>query len=102
MTRFSSMKLRRSSQASSSRPGTGVCNGTTLLICHRIRHMASPAQSTEAAVAAAEQCLEKGEPLMAYNALQEALDTSPEHVRLRQLQALALARSGDTGRANEI
>jgi len=61
-----------------------------------------PVESVDAAVAAAEQCLEKGEPLLAYNGLQDALQRWPEHTRLRQLQALSLARSGDTGRANEI
>src|SRR5260221_302391 len=61
-----------------------------------------PVDSVEGGVAAAEQCLEKGEPLLAYNSLQEALARWPEHTRLRQLQALALARSGDTARANEI
>lgn len=60
------------------------------------------AHSIEAAVASAEQCLERGEPLLAYNGVQEALERWPEHARLRQLQALALARSGDTRRANEV
>src|SRR5438034_2489679 len=58
--------------------------------------------SIETAVATAEQFLEKGEPLLAYNSLQESLARWPEHTRLRQLQALALARSGDTARANEV
>src|SRR4051812_45531680 len=60
------------------------------------------ADSAESAVGAAEQALEKGEPLLAYNGLQEALARWPEHTRLRQLQALSLARSGDTARANEM
>jgi len=56
----------------------------------------------EAAVEAAGQHLKKGEPLLAYNAVQEVLGQFPEHTRLRQLQALALARSGDIERANAI
>jgi len=56
----------------------------------------------EAAVEAADQHLKKGEPLLAYNAVQEALGQFPDHTRLRQLQALALARSGDIERANAI
>src|SRR5258705_9829301 len=61
-----------------------------------------PTESAETAVAAAQQNLEKGEPLLAYNILQDALARWPDHTRLRQLQALSLARSGDTARANEI
>jgi class 3 adenylate cyclase len=61
-----------------------------------------PTDSADGAVAVAEQALEKGEPLLAYNGLQEALARWPEHTRLRQLQALSLARSGDTARANEM
>ena len=53
-----------------------------------------------AVVRLAEEHLGKGEPLLAYNALQEGLARFPEHLRMRQLQALALARSGDTARAN--
>jgi class 3 adenylate cyclase len=62
--------------------------------------MPESAPSPEAAVAAAQQHLERGDPLMAYNDAQEALQRWPDHLRLRQLQALALARSGDTSRAN--
>ena len=52
--------------------------------------------------AAAERQLRHGEPLTAYNTLQPALDRWPGHLRLRQLQGLALARGGDVGRANAI
>ena len=48
----------------------------------------------------AERLLHQGEPLLAYNAAQNGLEHWPSHVRLAQLQALALARSGDTERAN--
>src|SRR5438128_2530118 len=59
-------------------------------------------KGAEAAVAAAQQHLERGEPLFAYNEVQAALAQWPEHPRLRQLQALALARSGDIDRANAL
>jgi tetratricopeptide (TPR) repeat protein len=56
----------------------------------------------EAYVEAAERHLRHGEPLSAYNELQPALERWPGHTRLRQLQALALARSGDVERANAV
>lgn len=56
----------------------------------------------EAAAALAEECLHRGEPVLAYNAAQAGLVRRPEHVRLRQLQGLALARSGDVERANQL
>jgi class 3 adenylate cyclase len=46
--------------------------------------------------------LKLGEPLFAYDVLREGLSLWPADVRLRQLQALALARSGATQRANDI
>jgi tetratricopeptide (TPR) repeat protein len=54
----------------------------------------------EDAVDAAERHLRQGEPLAAYNAANSGLERRPGHVRLRQLLALALARSGDVERAN--
>lgn len=45
--------------------------------------------------------LKLGEPLFAYDVLREGLSLWPADVRLRQLQALALARSGATQRAND-
>ncbi|MBV9191197.1 MAG: hypothetical protein JO292_11840 [Betaproteobacteria bacterium] len=60
------------------------------------------AETPQAAAKLAEHQLEKGEPLLAYNELQGALERWPHHGRLRQLSALALARAGDLERANEI
>src|SRR5438128_563606 len=54
----------------------------------------------DAFVERAARHLRQGEPLAAYNAAQTGLDQAPDHVRLRQLRALALARSGDVERAN--
>jgi class 3 adenylate cyclase/tetratricopeptide (TPR) repeat protein len=50
----------------------------------------------------AEQILALGEPLVAYDVVTEGLGYWPPDVRLRQLQGLALARSGATERANHI
>jgi class 3 adenylate cyclase len=50
----------------------------------------------------AEQMLELGEPLMAYDVLVSGLDGSPTNVRLRELQALALLRAGVPDKAEVI
>ena len=50
----------------------------------------------------AERLLRHGEPLLAYNAADTGLQRWPGHLRLQQLLALALARSGDLERANRI
>ena len=49
-----------------------------------------------------QRVLKLGEPLLAYDVLTEGLKTSPMDVRLQQLLALALARSGATLRANAL
>ncbi len=49
-----------------------------------------------------QRVLKLGEPLLAYDILTEGLKTSPSDVRLRQLLALALARSGAPSRANAL
>jgi hypothetical protein len=49
----------------------------------------------------AEKLLRMGEPLLAYNTVQQALAERPDEYRLRQLKGLALARSGALRRANE-
>jgi hypothetical protein len=54
------------------------------------------------AVDAAERHLRQGEPLLAYNAVQEGLAAWPQNLRLRQLKGLSIARSGDIERANEL
>jgi hypothetical protein len=53
-------------------------------------------------VVQAEGFLHQGEPLLAYNAADTGLQRWPGHVRLRQLQALSLARTGDIERSNRI
>jgi len=49
-----------------------------------------------------ERILAQGEPLLAYDVISAGLTTWPKDIRLRQLQGLALARSGATERANAI
>ena len=49
-----------------------------------------------------QRVLKLGEPLLAYDILTEGLKSSPTDVRLRQLLALALARSGASSRANAL
>src|SRR2546423_1715877 len=46
--------------------------------------------------------LKLGEPLLAYDILTEALNDAPSDVELRQMLALALARSGAAQRANSM
>lgn len=53
-------------------------------------------------IAVVEQFLRQGEPLLAYNAVQDGLRAWPSNLRMRQLRGLAIARSGDTARANEL
>ena len=64
--------------------------------------MEADSGTADSIVAAAERHLERGEPLLAYNDVQAGLQRWPDHARLRQLQALSLARSGDVARANAI
>jgi class 3 adenylate cyclase len=50
----------------------------------------------------AERLRQLGEPLLLYDVASDGLQFWPGDVRLRQLQALALANSGATGRANSL
>jgi len=49
-----------------------------------------------------ERVLGQGEPLLAYDVVSAGLEIWPRDVRLRQLQGLALSRSGATERANAV
>lgn len=49
----------------------------------------------------AERLLKLGEPLLAYDVVAEGMKSVPQDLRLRQLLALALARSGAAGPANQ-
>lgn len=61
----------------------------------------SSASAIRALQHAAQSLLERGESLSAYDAIVEALRQYPADVRLRQLHALALARTGATEAARE-
>jgi class 3 adenylate cyclase len=69
-----------------------------LTVQDEARHATARAQ---AAAQKAEKLLHVGEPLLAYNVVQQALAEQPGEFRLRQLRGLALARSGALRRANE-
>ena len=49
-----------------------------------------------------ERVLAQGEPLLAYDVVSAGLEIWPNDVRLRQLQGLALSRSGAIERANAV
>jgi len=63
---------------------------------------AADADALRLRIAEAEHFLHAGEPLLAFNEVQLGLESWPESIRLRQLQGLALARSGATSRANSV
>ena len=68
-----------------------------------VSRLPPPSTESEAElIAEAERLLGQGEPLLAYNATDRGLQRWPGQVRLSQLQALALARSGDLERASAI
>ena len=71
---------------------------------YRVAAMPQPPipESEAEFVANAERLLRQGEPLLAYNVADTGLQRWPGLLRLRQLLALALARSGDLERANRI
>jgi class 3 adenylate cyclase/tetratricopeptide (TPR) repeat protein len=60
------------------------------------------ARNVEAYKLAAEKILKLGEPLFGYDVVSEGIQHFPNDVRLRQLLALALARSGAPGSANSV
>jgi class 3 adenylate cyclase len=66
------------------------------------RDSAAWARSPEIYRALAKEILGQGEPLFACDVVAEGLSVWPSDVRLRQLQGLALSRSGATERANAV
>src|SRR5438874_2116579 len=73
---------------------------STLMSIWRARDLEEWAHSPERYRSFAEKVLAQGEPLLAYDVVNEALTRWPDDVRLLQLQGFALARSGATERAN--
>ena len=68
----------------------------------RAREVKDWSQSPEAYRTISQAILGHGEPLLAYDVINEGLAHWPNDVRLRQLQGLSLARSGATERANTV
>src|SRR5580765_7164496 len=66
------------------------------------RTLTSPNPSADACCDEGERHLKNGAPLLAYDVLSDALQRHPTHVRLRQLLALSMARSGAARDANAI
>ncbi len=52
--------------------------------------------------ALADMLLQQGQPILAYDVIMAGLNRWPDHLRLQQLLALALARSGSTLAANRL
>ncbi len=73
-----------------------------LMSIWRARDPAIFARDPEIYRALGDRVLAQGEPLLAYDVIREGLGQWPNDVRLRQLQGLALARSGATERANAV
>lgn len=73
-----------------------------LMMMWRLRDPQQWSSSPEIYRVVGEKVLNQGEPLLAYDVVSEGLKNRPGDVRLRQLQGLALARSGASERANCI
>ncbi|HEX8098277.1 MAG TPA: TRAFs-binding domain-containing protein [Pyrinomonadaceae bacterium] len=75
---------------------------TGLFTVWQARNREQWAGNQEIYVRLGDRILKSGEPLLAHDVLTEGLKFWPASVRLRQLQALALARSGASKRASRI
>jgi hypothetical protein len=75
---------------------------TELMSIWRARDFEQWSQSPDNYRLIAEKMLQQGEPLLAFDVVTEGLSIWRDDVRLRQLQGLALARSGATERASAI
>jgi class 3 adenylate cyclase len=80
----------------------GLLDLAAILSVWRAREPDRIARSPELVRRLGERTIELGEPLFACDVLAEGLEHWPDDVRLQQLLALALARSGATERANTI
>ena len=77
-------------------------NLAELMSSWRAREREQWSRAPEVYRALSSRILGQGEPLLAYDVIAEGLRIWPSDVRLRQLQGLALARSGATERANTV
>ncbi|MFZ2639424.1 MAG: RyR domain-containing protein, partial [Verrucomicrobiia bacterium] len=75
---------------------------TELLGLFRSRDEQEWAHTPEVYAQLSHRILRFGEPLLAYDVVTAGLKNSPRDARLLQLQALALARTGASGKANAI
>ncbi|MFA5191677.1 MAG: TRAFs-binding domain-containing protein [Verrucomicrobiia bacterium] len=75
---------------------------TELLGLFRSRDEQEWAHTPEVYAQLGQRILRLGEPLLAYDVVTAGLKSSPRDARLLQLQALALARTGASGKANAI
>ena len=73
-----------------------------LMSIWRARDLDQWSRSPDVYRAMSDRILGQGEPLLAYDVIAEGLTNWSGDVRLRQLQGLALARSGATERANAV
>ncbi len=73
-----------------------------LMSIWRARETKQWSQSPDRYRLIAKKMLQQGEPLLAFDVVTEGLSILPDDVCLRQLQGLALARSGATERANAV
>jgi len=80
----------------------GSADLAELMSIWRGRDLAEWSRAPEVYRSLGERILAQGEPLLAFDVVTEGLSIFPNDVRLRQLQGLALARSGATERANAI
>ncbi len=83
-------------------PASLILDARELIAIWRARDPAEWSRSPERYRLLGEKVLRAGEPLLAYDLVSEGLGQFPGDVRLRQLQGLALARSGANTRASEV
>jgi class 3 adenylate cyclase/tetratricopeptide (TPR) repeat protein len=81
---------------------SGTLESAALVGIWQARDAAGWAAAPEIYRSLGEQLLKGGQPLLAYDIVREGLKDHPADVRLRQLQGLALARSGASERAGEL
>ncbi len=89
---------------SASDPVTGLAHAglPELESLYLTRETAGLGDDPNICIAIAKRAMSLGEPLLAYDTCRFALQFSPDHPRLRQMQALALARSGAAEQAREV
>lgn len=104
-------RQQRVTQRKSARAGDKIVKGlqrrvavdlAELMTMWRLRDPQQWSETPEVYRLLGERVLNQGEPLLAFDIINEGLKLLPGDIRLRQLQGLALARSGASERANRI